>query len=56
MAIEVAFESPQTMVFNANVLALHLTRTVAALIDQHPQYFTAANLRQITGLARFADL
>ena len=56
MAVEVAFKRTQTMVFNANRLPLHLARAVAALIDQHPQHLTAADLRQIADLTWLPDL
>ena len=46
----------QTMIFNANRLPLHLARAVAALIDQHPQHLTAADLRQIADLTWLPDL
>ena len=50
MPVEVALKSPQPVIFNTNRLALHLPRTVATLIDQHPQHLTAADLRQIAHL------
>lgn len=52
MAIEVLFESAQAVVFDADGLALDFTGAVAALVDQHPQHATAANLRQVADLGR----
>ena len=54
--IQVLLESAQTMVFNPDILALHFAGAVAALIHQHTQHLTAANLRQIADLAWLPDL
>ncbi|RMN29196.1 hypothetical protein ALQ62_101369 [Pseudomonas coronafaciens pv. zizaniae] len=50
VTVEILFERFQTMVFNAYLLPLDVARTVATLVDQYPQDFTAANGRQVTHL------
>ena len=52
VTVEVLLESAQAVVFDADGLALDFAGTVAALVDQHPQHATAANLRQIADLGR----
>ena len=45
-------QGTQAIILDADWLALDLTRAVAALVDQHSQYFAGANLRQVTHLGR----
>ena len=52
MAVEILLERAQTMVLDANGLALDFTGTIAALVDQYPQNPTAADLRQVADLSR----
>jgi hypothetical protein len=47
--IEVLLERVQAMVFGTDRLALNLAGAVATLIDQYPQHFAAAYLREVAG-------
>ncbi|MNX67196.1 hypothetical protein D3C86_983160 [compost metagenome] len=51
VAVEVLLERSQAMVFDPDRLPLDFAGTVAALVDQHPQHTTAANLGKVTHLA-----
>ncbi|MNI54120.1 hypothetical protein D3C73_1090000 [compost metagenome] len=50
--VEVLLEGAQSMVFDPDWLPLHFAGTVAALVDQHFEHSTAADLRQIAHLGR----
>ncbi|MNP07478.1 hypothetical protein D3C76_995000 [compost metagenome] len=50
VAIEVLLKSAQAMVFDTDGLALDFARAVTALVDQHAQHTTAADVREVTDL------
>ncbi len=52
-AVEVLLEGAQATVLDADRLALHLARAVAALVDQHLEHASAADARQVAGLRLF---
>ncbi|MNF80379.1 hypothetical protein D3C84_626240 [compost metagenome] len=50
VTIEVLLKGAQTMVFDADGLALDFTGAVAALVDQHSEHSTAADFREVSDL------
>ncbi|MNP47263.1 hypothetical protein D3C76_1413070 [compost metagenome] len=51
-SVEVMFKATQTVVLDTHRLTLDLTRAVTALVDQHAQHFTGANLIKVSDFAR----